>query len=84
MGYVEELDKRKELLNTIRKQAVKDIKKAPEGQLHCKIIDNKTRFYYRRSPSDTNITAFGKSESGRCCRPAQAAAADADNALHQN
>ena len=56
MGYVEELDKRKELLNTIRKQAVKDIKKAPEGQLHCKTVDEVLRFYYRRSRSDTNGT----------------------------
>ena len=56
MGYVEELGKRIELLNMIKKQAVRDIKKAPEGQLHCKTVNKVLRFYYRRSQSDSNGT----------------------------
>lgn len=56
MGFIEALDKRTELLNMIKRQAERDIKKVPEGQLHCKKVDKVLRFYYRRTALDTNGT----------------------------
>ena len=64
MDYIESLLHRAKLLRKVIKFADKDIEKAPEGQLHYKIVGvNDIRFYRRSSPTDTNGTYLGKADN---------------------
>lgn len=68
MSYLEDLSEREKMLNQLKKQAIKDINKAPEGQVHCKQVNGILRFYYRRSSTDTNGTYLSTADDEELVR----------------
>ena len=54
MKYIEEMNKRIEYLHAFVRLAASEISSSPKGQLHCKVINGKARFYCRMSNKDTN------------------------------